>query len=177
MNYSLLFILIEGDDDERFFQRIIKPKLEEKYNTVKLWKYAEKRNEKIDNFLKSIMSMKADYIFIGDINKEPCITSKKQKIQKNKIKNIDNDRITVIIKEIESWYLAGLSIINSKKLGIPFFDTTDSIDKEKFNDLIPKKFDSRIDFMLEILKYFSIEMAKQKNKSFSYFFEKHDCEV
>jgi len=39
--------------------------------------------------------------------------------------------------------------------------------------LIPKKFTSRIDFMSEILKKFSIEIAKQKNNSFQYFVEKY----
>ncbi|OGW18585.1 MAG: hypothetical protein A3G93_11920 [Nitrospinae bacterium RIFCSPLOWO2_12_FULL_45_22] len=46
-----------------------------------------------------------------------------------------------------------------------------------FNRLIPNKFDSRIDFMLEILKYFSMGIAKQKNKSFSYFLERHICKA
>jgi hypothetical protein len=56
------------------------------------------------------------------------------------------------------------------------FSSTEDISKKQFNNLIPKGFDSRIDFMLEILKYFSIKIAKQKNKSFRYFLQKH-CEA
>lgn len=72
MNYKRLFLLVEGDDDERFFQRIVKPRLEKKYYT--------------------------------------------------------------------------------------------------------KRFGSKIDFVLEILKHFSIEIANQKNRSFRYFLEKYNCE-
>ncbi|MFW6029499.1 MAG: hypothetical protein ACOCRO_04515 [Halanaerobiales bacterium] len=34
-----------------------------------------------------------------------------------------------------------------------------------FNNLIPRNFDLRIDFMQELLKYFSIDTGKRKNKS------------
>ena len=85
----------------------------------------------------------------------------------------DKDKIIVVIKEIESWYLAGLDNEVCRQLKINNFADTDNVTKEKFNALIPKKFTSRIDFMLEILKNFSIEIAKQKNNSFRYFVEKY----
>jgi len=176
MNCRRLFILVEGNNDERFFEKIIKPKLEKKYNWVKIWRYANKKKEKIDNFIKSIKAMNADYIYVTDINNSPCVTAKKQKIQ-NKLRNIGEDRIIVVIKEIESWYLAGLDDIAFQKFKIPNFSATDEITKEKFDSLIPKKYDSRIDFMLEILKFFSIEVAKHKNRSFRYFVEKYNCEA
>jgi hypothetical protein len=174
MEHKRLFLLIEGDDDERFFQRIIKPKYEEKYDTVTLWKYAQVRNQKVDNFLRSIKAMGADYIYIVDINLAPCVTAKKQEIRGG-LKNIDQDKIVVVIREIEGWYLAGLDDKISQHIGIRPSNTSDNITKEQFDDWVPKKFDSRIDFMMELLKYFSIEMAKQKNRSFRYFLEKHDC--
>ena len=61
----------------------------------------------------------------------------------------------------------------AKNLGIKkkIPDTTDTVTKEQFYNLMPKKFDSKIDFMREILKNFSIEIAKKKNKSFKYFVE------
>jgi len=176
MNYKRLFFLVEGDDDERFFERIVKPEFEKKYDTVQLWKYAQVKNTKVDNFLKSIKAMGAEYIFVVDINSAPCVKSKKQEIQ-NKFKNADIDRIIVVIKEIESWYLAGLDTKSSKELKIPSFKVTDNITKEKFNNLIPKSFDSKIDFMLEIMRWFSIEIAKQKNISFRYFLGKHNCKA
>jgi len=136
MGYKL-FIFIEGDDDERFFNKIIIPMFENKYDSVKLWKYAQEKNEKILQFLNSINAMKADYIFV--------------------------------VREIEGWYLAGMDDVSSGKIGIKSFHNTEHINKSAFNDLKPKKFNSRIDFMSEILKLFCIDTAKMKNRSFSYF--------
>ena len=147
--------------------------------TLEIVKYAHLKRGKIDNFFKSIKAMSANYIYVADINNAPCATDKKEKIQK-KFKNIDGHRIIVVIKEIESWYLAGLDDINCKKLGVNPFnitDNTDNITKEQFNDMLPKKFDSRIDFMLEILKCFSIDKAKEKNRSLKYFLEKYNCKI
>jgi hypothetical protein len=175
MNCKRLFIFVEGNDDERFFDRIVKPKFEKKYNEVRLWKYAQVKNTKIDNFLKSIKAMGAEYIFVTDNNKAPCVTFRKQEIQEKFCKKIgiDKNKIIVVIKEIESWYLAGLDSKQCKRLKISYLKNTKDVTKENFNDLIPQKF-SKIDFMLEVLKLFSIEEAKQKNISFRYFFEKYN---
>lgn len=83
----------------------------------------------------------------------------------------------MVVKEIEGWYLAGLGNTEAEKFKIRTFSETDTITKEQFNALIPKTFDSRIDFMLEILRIFSIEIAKQKNRSFRYCIEKYNCEA
>lgn len=172
--YKRLFIWVEGDDDERFFRRILSSKLQEKYDTVEIRKYATMKKEKFDSFIESIKAIGADYIYVTDINDCPCITAKKEETL-NIFRNIDKDKIIVVIKEIESWYLAGLNNEKCRKFSIRNLDNTDNVTKENFNALIPKKFTSRIDFMLEILKVFSIEVAKQKNNSFRYFVEKHDC--
>ena len=81
----------------------------------------------------------------------------------------------VVKKEIESWYLAGLDSAACKQLKLPLSRNTDKITKEKFENLMKKKFDSRRDFMVEVLKYFSIKEAKGKNASFKYFADKHGC--
>lgn len=174
MNYKGLFIFIEGEDDQRFFKEIIEPKILKKYNYVKMITYANMKKEKIKNFLKSIKEIEADYIYVTDINNSPCVTAKKEEIQ-NKLKNIEKEKIIVVIKEIESWYLAGLDSKSAKKLGVGVFKDTNTITKEEFNDSIPKKFSSRVDFLIEILKVFSIDVAKQKNNSFRYFIEKWNC--
>ena len=173
MGYPRLFLLVEGTDDQRFFEKIIKPKLVGKYNYVHIWPWAE-NEKKVDSFIHCINAMNADYFFVVDINSSPCVTGKKQKI-KNKHTNIDEGRIIVVVKEIESWYLAGLDVNKARRLGIRnfTFSKTDGINKEEFNKLIPtKKFGSRIYFLLEILKFFSADIAIKKNESFKYFIEK-----
>ena len=114
----------------------------------------------------------ADYYFLSDVNRSPCVTAKKQSL-KNKYKpKIDENKIVIVVKEIESWYLSGVDDKTCNDLGVKPFQNTNAITKEHFNQLIPKNFDSRIDFMLEVLKRFNMETAKKKNKSFSYFMGK-----
>lgn len=136
-----LFILVEGEDDLRFFNYAKDLIFKEKYNFKQVWPYAKKKNKQVNNFLKSIKAMNADYIFVSDINAEPCMTAKKNSLL-NKYKQVDKESIIVVIKEIESWYLAGLNDKNARTFGLKLFNTTDHITKEMFNDLIPKKFNS-----------------------------------
>ncbi len=172
MAYKRLWILLEGNDDERFFERLIKPIFENTYDFVRSWQYAQTQTKKVKSFLRSIESMNSDYFFWGDINSLPCLTAKKNKIKREYGIRIDIKNVIIVVKEIESWYLAGLNDIARKELGIRTFSNTDNITKEKFEELMPKKFDSRIDLMVEILKRYSVETAKQKNRSFNYFMSK-----
>ena len=77
-----------------------------------------------------------------------------------------------MVKEIESWYLAGLDEKALKKLGIhKRIRTTDNVTKEEFNQLIPKNM-PRIEFMRKILESYNVEIAKERNRSFGYFLNK-----
>jgi len=163
-----LWILIEGNDEKRFFETI-KHIFEDKYDFIQTWQYAGEQPKRIKNFLKSITAMNSDYFFLRDINDFPCVTARMESIKNKYGARIDANNIIIVVKEIESWYLAGLDDKARKELGIRTFHNTDNIAKEEFNNLIPDRFDSRIDLMVEILKRFSVETAKQKNKSFAYF--------
>jgi hypothetical protein len=167
-----LFILVEGEDDIRFFGRIIKPMLIGRYDDVEIIPYASIKRSKVSSFLKSIALMKNDYIFVSDIDTERTVRDKKQVLYSH-FNHIDGGSIIVVIKEIESWYYAGLTHDSALVLGVPDLSSTDELTKEDFNLLIPKKFDSRIDFMFEILKYFSIGSAGKKNHSFRFFAERY----
>jgi len=170
-----LFILVEGEDDVRFFGRIIKPLFISLYDSVEIIPYACIKRTKVDNFLKSIRLMKNDYIFVADIDNEQSVRDKKQVLYSH-FSHIDGGSIIVVIKEIESWYYAGLTPESVHDLEVPELALTDDLIKEDFNNLIPKKFDSRIDFMFEILKYFSIDTARKKNHSFRFFVERYHLE-
>jgi hypothetical protein len=162
-----LFIWVEGRDDERFFNAILKPRFEEEYGLVEVRPYANLRKEKLYNYIRSIQILEDDYIFVADIDTSPNVKSKKFDVQA-RVNNVAGDRIAVVIEEIESWYLAGLDT-HCMPVNVGKFKATDKVTKEDFNALVPLEFDSRIDFMLEILKCFSVEQAERKNKSFLYF--------
>lgn len=172
MAYKRLWVLLEGNDDERFFDGIIKPKLSHQYNSIQVWQYAQEPVKRTKNFLKSIKAMNSDYFFLVDINRLPCVAAKKNRIKRKYGAIIDLENIITVVKEIESWYFAGLDNKTCQELGLSPLGDTDQITKEDFNSLIPKRFDSRINFMLEILKVFSLDIAIQKNKSFDYFMKK-----
>ncbi|OPY38705.1 MAG: hypothetical protein A4E35_00489 [Methanoregula sp. PtaU1.Bin051] len=163
-----LFILVEGEDDVRFFGRIVKPLFTGRYDSVEIVPYASIKREKVSRFIKSIRLMKNDYIFVSDIDAERSVADKKQ-ILYYRYSDVEGKRIIIVIQEIESWYLAGLSDHAARKLGMDPLMATDEITKEDFNRLIPKRFNSRIDFMFEILKFFSLPDAAAKNRSFSFF--------
>ena len=172
MAYKRLFIWVEGRDDELFFNIVIKPLFKQRYDQVEVRTYAEKPKEYINNFVKSIEAMQADYIFTTDINSALCVTRRKQNTQKM-YRRLEADNIIVIEKEIESWYLAGLEDTGLTEGGLPVLKNTDTLAKEQFEQLMPRRFDSRIDFMIEALKIFSLEIAKRKNRSLKYFVEKY----
>ncbi|MFQ6057194.1 MAG: hypothetical protein ACE5J3_14580, partial [Methanosarcinales archaeon] len=103
----------------------------------------------------------------------------KEKITNKFNRIIAEDKIIVVVKEIESWYLAGLDENTSKKLGIrKKIRTTNSITKEEFNQLIPKNM-PRIEFMRKILKNYDVEIAKVRNRSLGYFLNKwtNNCKL
>jgi len=171
MPYKRLFVWLEGDDDERFFVSIIKPKLLNSYDHVDIIKYAKQKNRYIRQFLTSIKSMKGEYIFISDFNESACITQRKERIAA-RYDFLDKDKIHIVVKEIEGWYIAGLDKNASKTLGIKNMVNTDGISKEQFYALMPRGF-VKVDFMKEILKMYTIDAAKRKNRSFEYFFSKY----
>lgn len=168
-----MFIFVEGTDDDRFVEKVVQQMLGNKFTWIKTYQYAQKKRSKVRNFIKSIISitsMDADYIFLTDINSFPCITAKKEKTRRE-YAGVNDTKIIVVVKEIESWYLAGLDNATIEKLKLAPYDTTDEITKEEFDSRKPRKFTSRIDFMQELLKDYSIEVAKSRNASFSYFAE------
>ncbi len=177
MSYTQLWILVEGNDDERLIESI-KPEFETQYDHVGIWQYAHESKKKIGEFLRVMSSTPSfDCIYLTDINNSPCITAKIEGVKHKYGNKIELDRIVIAVMEIESWYLAGLDEQDNNELGIGPLNRTDDITKEKFNDMTPARFDSRIDYMREILKRFSVETAVEKNASFGYFMRKAGCDV
>ncbi|MBN2089202.1 hypothetical protein JW964_06300 [candidate division KSB1 bacterium] len=172
MAQKRIIIWVEGADDQRFFEHIIKPFFEKNYELAEVRTYATLKKNKFSQFIKSLNAISIDYICVADINNSPCITAKKQKIS-DKFKINDMGKIFIVVKEIEGWYLAGIDATNVKNLKIKPLPDTDELNKENFNQLVPKKFISRLDFMSEILKEYSIEYAINKNRSFRYFIQRH----
>jgi hypothetical protein len=173
LSYKRLHLFVEGPDDSRFFKSVkINNLFKVVCNYVNIYEYSEKPDKNVNGYLKTIYQMNEPFIFSADFNSNPCVSQKKESLLESYIRLNDENRICLVVIEIESWYLAGLDDDACRKHKIRKRKFTDDITKEKFDSLIPRAYDSRNDFMIEILKDFSIETAKQKNKSFKYFCEK-----
>lgn len=171
-NSHTLFILVEGDDDERFFQNVVNPSLEKRYQEVKIVKYAADSPKTIRKYIQSFLSSSTDYLLIADINSTPCVRQKKKKIREKISTLIDRGKIIIVKREIESWYAAGMNPIKNRKYKMQRIFPTDTLTKERFDSFIPKHM-SRIEFFQEILEDYDKNTGKQKNTSLRYFFNKH----
>jgi len=171
--YRWMHVLVEGRDDREFFDVVIKPILQERYDYVQVWEYAGATIEKRIGYVKSIQAMHADYVFVADINTSPCITQRKGHLIDGHKNMIDPVYTVVVGKEIESWYMAGVDDQACQEFGIASLPHTDDVTKEQFRSLMPKRFnDSVSDFMAALLKGFRVDLARRKNRSFCYLMDK-----
>ncbi len=176
MSNNKLFVLVEGNDDERFFESILKPFSVHNSCHIQIWQYSQKKKSKVNQYLESLKRLQADglanYLLVADLDSHPCATEKKGALS-NKFKHVTKDRMLIVCAMIEAWYLAGLNEEKSNYLGISqYFATTDHVTKQIFDNIMPCGFESRIDFMKEILKSYECETARSKNVSFDYFMRK-----
>lgn len=170
MAYRRFYLFVEGDDDERFFTRIFSPRLHQTYEHVATVQYAKLKKEKIDRFLESVKAMGANYLFVGDLDRLPCATAKKQHLLKGHPR-LDPARILVVKAMIESWYCAGVGEEHPRfgRLEIARCQDTSAITKEGLDRALP----GRLGAMLELLDAFDPATAAHRNESFRYFARKH----
>ena len=169
MSYRRLYICVEGTDDEIFFSNVVVPQLQDTYDHFVLYRHAQKSLRKCSRFLNSVRCIPgAKVIWTRDNDRSPCVTFVKDKTRRE-LCSIADTPIVVIVKVIESWYLAGVDRDGCQRLGIRHFPTTDTVTKETFREIRPPKIKTNREFMLAILDHFSIKTAQRKNRSFRYF--------
>ena len=173
MPYRCLYVWVEGVHDTRFFRRVVQPLIGSLYDWMEVIEYAEEEKLWKRSYLHSIRSIPdASYIYVTDLDSSaPCVTAKKERVR-DRMSQVETDRVMVVVPEIEGWYLAGLDAEQSARLGIDEPGSTDQITKEDFKELRPRGYDSNREFMLAILECFSVEVARTKNASFDYFCRK-----
>lgn len=179
MSYKELFVFVEGPDDERYINAIVNPFLKEIYTSVIPIKYAKLPKTSVEKLIKTFKKqLSSDYLFICDMDargdKSQCITKRKQKEQNKYGSYLEIDKIIVVKEEIESWYLAGIAPHKLVEFKIKTFTDTQLVTKEDFEKMIPKNFISPNDFMVEVLKGYSLDYAKDFNNSLKYFVTKYN---
>lgn len=173
MPYRQLILCVEGTEDEIFFRNVVGPHLERTYDYVRIILHALKATKKCSSILNGVRRISGtDLLWVCDSDKAPCVTVRKDKVERSLPAIVDHP-IVVVVKVIESWFLAGVDTEGSRILGIRSLPTTDSITKEAFSDLRPSSIETNREFMLAILEHFSVETAQRKNRSFRYFCQKY----
>lgn len=171
---SSLRILLEGNDDQRFIDNVIRPYISKiNPSTILTIQYAEDKKINVDKIIQRLDAKNHMYILLGDYDSsDKCITLKKEELMEE-FNHLNKNVIFIVKDEIESWFLSGmntdLEIFN--EFIIP--DDTERITKEMFNKMMENShFDSRIDLMKEISKSYDFDLATKRNNSFKYFIEK-----
>lgn len=169
MPSGTLYILLEGNDDERFFRTLLVPRLLRRYRSVKIWKYAREKRKKILRLIRVILRTGAEVLYVRDLNSAPSIRVKKREIRTCYEDTIPERSMIVVVMEIESWFMAGPppSVLNTFGINLPN-GSTDTLTKEGFNRLIPSGM-ARIQFLNELLAHYDFEWATRRNASFEYF--------
>ena len=171
-----LAILVEGNRDEDFISWIVKPIMMGlgKYRDVITYKFQRIPKHINEGYIEAVISMNDDVLCLTDIKGFQRKDHKKEQVQRDHIGNIGDDKVIVVIKEIESWYLAGASKLCCRRLRIGYYDRTDNVDKNKFHEIIAHtKFKPRWVCCLEMLRNYDVTQAKQRNKSFNCFHENY----
>ena len=171
-----LFVWLEGTSDEDFFREIVKPILRERYQSISTIPYAQQPDNETNRRVREVARSheELDYLWFADLDPEqfPCVTARKNATT-SRYPHLRIDRIAVVEPEIEAWYLAGLDGAACEALRIREYQNTNSLTKEDYKKLISSTRRSEIDFRMDILGEFSMEVAKRKNDSFAYFCRKY----
>ena len=170
--FNKLYIWVEGSEDQDLFKKV-KSLLVRKYRIVHIRERAQEPDKVINSIISTNITKGDENLLAvdNDFDDTPCIPGKKLAVTK-RFPMLTNKDILIVVREIEGWYLAGLSDQAYKKIGIKPMNNTDGLNKAQFEKLIPKRYSGKVDFMQEILKYFDVKIAIQKNSSFYYFFKR-----
>lgn len=160
----MLYVFVEGPDDESFVSKIFSPYWEEH----RFVRYAGLTTLKIDNFLKSInRTSSSDYIFLGDA--DGCSIDDKKAELLSRYKNLSAEKTYIVQYEIESWYYAGADQEICRKLKLKHYTfDTDTITKEQFYSKLLRPTDRKY-VMACLLNQYLLDLAVTRNNSLNLF--------
>lgn len=171
MSYRALHVFVEGNDDRRFFEAVCSPLVQSDAEVV-IHEWASSPRERTAKLLASLPHIDARpdnevaFLFFADANGCPCPTVRKERLIE-RFPNLPQDRIIVVVRMIEGWYLAGLDGEACEELGCNELRDTNSVDKSGFEAALGEP--PTIDLMEHVLEHHDRNVARRKNASFAYF--------
>lgn len=160
----MLYVFVEGPDDEAYFRETFS----RFWDVYKIIRYADMKNEKINNFIKSINCIPdSDYMFFGD--SDGMEINDKRQLLMSQFSNLSAEKTIIVQYEIESWYYAGIDEFTYKKLKMKHYVfKTDSLTKEQFYSKLARPSDRKY-VMAKILTEYSLDLAITRNNSLNLF--------
>lgn len=173
---KILNILVEGSQDEYFVERIVKPWLisKGKCKDINTFMYARRKREIVENYIEATLEKEEEILCLTDSTHAPCISGRIEDLINNEIGHFDRKAIIVAVKEIESWYLAGVDYQCCRRLRIEYVPKTENVKKEGFHSIIARsKYRNRQACKAEMLRNFNIQLASERNASFNRLYRKY----
>lgn len=163
----MLYVFLEGPDDKTYFDKVFGCYFSE----YKIIMYANRSNIDIQNFLNTIPKIpNSDYLFFGDEDGKGIDNRRSELLEKYKIS--DGTKLFVVQYEIESWYYAGVTQQDCKKIKLSHFQhDTNKLSKEQLYSKMNKPSERKI-IMAKMLECYSRDLAQTRNKSFLEFYGK-----
>lgn len=167
-----IYILVEGLDDEIFFKYFFEKYLKN-YKKVSFWQYAQRKKEDNVKFVKTIKQIENwDYIIFADFDSKSSIRSRKNEVQYKFDNELEDEKIFIVIDEIESWYAAGIDYRYFDLIRMSFIKDTQKVKKEFFNSQSLAKYHPKTNFLIEIMKHFQLKQSLKRNLSLNYTYYK-----
>lgn len=172
---TTVHVLLEGDDDERFFHAVLRPQLAKTHSTIKTYQYAQRSKKEIERYVHNLHATNQPYIVLADFDSKSACYSGRKDILRGRIYPARPVNMAIVKTEIESWYLAGMGQPECESMQIPYHPNTEPISKEEFDQMRMRSGSGampRSEFMKRMLVVFDAKRAKMQNTSFGYVWDK-----
>ena len=164
-------IFIEGDDDQRFLERVVAPLLRCRFDAIRFYRYAPCPHKEVSKLIRTLKHTGWEYLFLADKDSSPCITQKRGKIAE-RMPNVDQKKVIVVESEIESWYAAGVSVPVALEVGFTHPQKSDAFTKEHLLRCVNKRLPTATDIRLKLLDNYSLDLGRNRSRSLEYFCKK-----
>src|ERR1051325_10751435 len=122
-----VFVFVEGPDDKRFAEAVIKPKLEDQGSTCVVLTYKCRAPRDVSKTIQSLLAQGKRVLFLHDHDAAPCITARREAtVEKYRGCSIRN--VIVVQQAIEAGYVAGIDAAASRSLRLRPPQETSQID-------------------------------------------------
>lgn len=163
---------VEGPSDARFFDRIVKPNLRKVYAPISVVEYAHLPDRIVNGFIRTLNSSGEGYVLLCDVDDYACVPSRLDSIT-GRHPELPRNKVQVVVREIEGWYLAGVSRQHCHRLKLrasKLSKGTNELTKENLSSFREQDSPlSVIELMTSICGCFQIALARQRNRSFNRF--------